>query len=191
MVDADHGVAAAGFETYCALPLVRDNVLIGVLGVAVALHRKAVAWAKMRVQGGRPLIEHDGIRAQLAEMKMLIDASRSYIHRACWLADHQEQGWDPTLGALPKAMASQAALQIATWCLEIHGGHGYMKELGVEPSPIKSGLGAIGEGWGRLKPNGRLFGYSPLSRLIERETLAAGIELNRLSAFGLGPGPGG
>jgi alkylation response protein AidB-like acyl-CoA dehydrogenase len=103
-----------------------------VLGVAGALHRKAIDWAKMRVQGGKPLIEHDGIRAQLAEMRMLIDASRSYIHRACWLADHQEQGWDKTLGALPKAMASQSAWKIATWCLEIHGGHGYMKEIGVE-----------------------------------------------------------
>ena len=103
-----------------------------VLGVAVALHGKAIDWAKLRVQGGKPLIEPDGIRAQLAEMRMLIDASRSYIHRACWLADHQEQGWDKTLGALPKAMASQAAWKIATWCLEIHGGHGYMKEFGVE-----------------------------------------------------------
>ncbi|HEY1474943.1 MAG TPA: acyl-CoA dehydrogenase family protein [Pseudolabrys sp.] len=103
-----------------------------ILGVAVALYDKAVDWAKIRVQGGKPLIEHDGIRAQLAEMRMLIDASRSYIHRACWLADHQEQGWDKTLGVLPKAMASQAAWQIATWCLEIHGGHGYMKEFGVE-----------------------------------------------------------
>jgi len=103
-----------------------------VLGVAVALHQKAIDWAKVRVQGGRPLIEHDGIRAQLAEMRMLIDASRSYIHRACWLADHQEHGWDRTLGALPKAMAAQAAWKIATWCMEIHGGHGYMKEFGVE-----------------------------------------------------------
>ena len=103
-----------------------------VLGVAGALHQKAIEWAKIRVQGGRPLIEHDGIRAQLAEMRMLIDASRSYIHRACWLADHPEHGWDRTLGALPKAMAAQAAWKIATWTMEIHGGHGYMKEFGVE-----------------------------------------------------------
>ena len=102
------------------------------LGVAVAAYEKAVQWARVRVQGGKPLIEHDGIRAELAEMRMLIDASRSYVHRACWLADHQEQGWDRTLGAPPKVMASQAAWKIATWCLEIHGGHGYMKEFGVE-----------------------------------------------------------
>ncbi len=103
-----------------------------VLGVAGALHKKAIDWAQVRVQGGKLLIEHDGIRAQLAEMRMLIDATRSYVHRAAWLADHQEHGWDKTLGALPKAMASQAAWKIATWTMEIHGGHGYMKELGVE-----------------------------------------------------------
>lgn len=103
-----------------------------IIGVACALHKKAIDWASVRVQGGKPLIEHDGIRAQLAEMRMLIDASRSYVQRACWLADNQDHGWDKTLGVLPKAMASQAAWKIATWCLEIHGGHGYMKEFGVE-----------------------------------------------------------
>ncbi|MBL6958179.1 MAG: acyl-CoA/acyl-ACP dehydrogenase [Rhodospirillales bacterium] len=102
-----------------------------ILGVAVACYNKSLEWAQMRVQGGKPLIEHDKIRAQLAEMKMLLDASRSYIHRACYLADNQHLGWDKTLGVLPKTMASQAAWKIATWCLEIHGGHGYMKETGV------------------------------------------------------------
>src|SRR5262245_50708174 len=54
-----------------------------------------------------------------------------------------------------------------------------MTKLGVEPSSIKSAFGAVGERITRLKSNGRLFGYSPLSRLIELETLAAGIESKR------------
>jgi alkylation response protein AidB-like acyl-CoA dehydrogenase len=127
------GTVGKGFNVLAVFSP-QSNAYAGasVLGVAGALHKKAIDWANVRVQGGKPLIEHDGIRAQLAEMRMLIDASRSYIHRACWLADHQEHGWDKTLGILPKAMASQAAWKIATWCLEIHGGHGYMKEVGVE-----------------------------------------------------------
>jgi alkylation response protein AidB-like acyl-CoA dehydrogenase len=127
------GTVGRGFNVLAEF-FPQSNAYAGasVLGVAVAAYRKAVQWARVRVQGGKPLIEHDGIRAQLAEMRMLIDASRSYIHRACWLADHQQYGWDKTLGALPKVMASQAAWKIATWCLEIHGGHGYMKETGVE-----------------------------------------------------------
>jgi alkylation response protein AidB-like acyl-CoA dehydrogenase len=127
------GKAGNGFNVLAEFfPQSNGYAAASIIGVAGALHKKAIDWAKLRVQGGKPLIEHDGIRAQLAEMRMLIDASRSYIHRACWLADHQEHGWDKTLGALPKAMASQAAWKIATWCLEIHGGHGYMKEFGVE-----------------------------------------------------------
>lgn len=127
------GKVGKGFDVLAEF-FPQSNAYAGasVLGVAVALHQKAIDWAKVRVQGGKPLIDHDGIRAQLAEMRMLIDASRSYIHRACWLADHQEHAWDRTLGALPKAMAAQAAWKIATWCMEIHGGHGYMKEFGVE-----------------------------------------------------------
>jgi len=127
------GEVGAGF-TALGQVMPASNAYAGamILGVADALYEKAVDWAKVRIQGGKPLIEHDGIRAQLAEMKMLIDASRSYVHRACWLSDNQEHGWDKTLAALPKVMASQATWKIATWCLEIHGGHGYMKELGVE-----------------------------------------------------------
>jgi len=135
-----------------------------ILGVAVALHHKAIEWAKLRVQGGKPLIEHDGIRAQLAEMRMLIDASRSYVHRACWLADHREQGWDKTLGALPKAMASQAAWKIATWCMEIHGGHGYMKEFGVEKLVRDAAAFLHSDGVNRtlfLKAANSMFGLLP------------------------------
>jgi len=54
-----------------------------------------------------------------------------------------------------------------------------MGSLGVEPSPVKSSLAAIGERFARLKSNGRLIGYSPLSRLIELETLAAAIATKR------------
>ena len=103
-----------------------------IIGVAVNAYERAVEWAQTRVQGGKHLIEHDGIAADLAEMRMLIDGSRSYIHRAAWLADNQEHGWDKSLGALPKVMASQAAWKIVTGTLEIHGGHGYMKEAGIE-----------------------------------------------------------
>jgi alkylation response protein AidB-like acyl-CoA dehydrogenase len=103
-----------------------------ILGVAGALYQKSVDWCSIRVQGGKPLIQHDGIRAQLAEMRMMIDVARSYIHRSCWLSDHRDQGWDSTLAVYPKVFASQIAWKIAGWALELHGGTGYMKETGLE-----------------------------------------------------------
>jgi alkylation response protein AidB-like acyl-CoA dehydrogenase len=103
-----------------------------VLGVAVAACERAVEWAKTRNQGGRLLIEHDGIAADLAECHMLLDVARSYIHRAAWSADNREKSWDPTFGSLPKVFASQAAWKIVTRCSEIHGGSGFMRDIGFE-----------------------------------------------------------
>jgi hypothetical protein len=51
-----------------------------------------------------------------------------------------------------------------------------MARLEVGKDRIKVTVGWLGEKAGRLKPNNRLFGYSPLSRLIELEGLALGVE---------------
>lgn len=50
-----------------------------------------------------------------------------------------------------------------------------MGELGVSRDPIKPVIARLGEKLGRLKPNGRVRGYSPLSRLVELEMLHLGI----------------
>jgi hypothetical protein len=50
-----------------------------------------------------------------------------------------------------------------------------MERLDVPRKPLKPALARIGERLGRLKLNGQLRGYSPLSRVLELEVLAAGI----------------
>jgi hypothetical protein len=50
-----------------------------------------------------------------------------------------------------------------------------MNRLGVTPSRIKAALGAVAEAFARLKANGRIAAYSPSSRVVELETLAAGV----------------
>jgi len=54
-----------------------------------------------------------------------------------------------------------------------------MDRLGVKKDRAKVAAGWAGEKVGRLKPNNRLFGYSPLSRVIELEGLALGVEGKR------------
>ncbi|HEY5619846.1 MAG TPA: acyl-CoA dehydrogenase family protein [Vicinamibacterales bacterium] len=103
-----------------------------VLGVAAAAYDRSLTWTRERIQGGQRLIEHDIIAAQLAEMHMLIDAARAYIHHAAWKADHRDTGWDPTLGALPKVFASEVSWKVVTKALELHGAYGYMRDLGFE-----------------------------------------------------------
>lgn len=54
-----------------------------------------------------------------------------------------------------------------------------MRRLDVSPSPVKNALGRAAELAGRLKANGRIVRYSPLSRVLELEGLAAGIATKR------------
>lgn len=48
-------------------------------------------------------------------------------------------------------------------------------ELGIPRNAVKPAVAWLGEKLGRLKPNGQLRGYSPLSRLLELEALHIGI----------------
>lgn len=50
-----------------------------------------------------------------------------------------------------------------------------MSRLDVDRNPVKPALARVAERLGRLKLNGQLRGYSPLSRVIELEGLATGI----------------
>jgi hypothetical protein len=55
-----------------------------------------------------------------------------------------------------------------------------MAAVGVAPSAVKTTLARLAERLGRLKPNGQLTGYSPLSRFEELEALSLGVEGKRL-----------
>jgi hypothetical protein len=52
-------------------------------------------------------------------------------------------------------------------------------DLGIGRSKIKPLLGRLGEIIGRAKPNGQLRGYSPLSRVVDLESLVLGISGKR------------
>ena len=55
-----------------------------------------------------------------------------------------------------------------------------MRRLGMTRSVVKPALATAAERVGRLKPNGRLRGYSPLSRFLELDFLAMGIDAKKL-----------
>ena len=62
-----------------------------------------------------------------------------------------------------------------------------MDEVGAGRDRAKIAAAWVGEKAGRLKPNGQLIGYSPLSRVVELEGLSAGIEAKRLLWAALEP----
>jgi len=102
-----------------------------VLGTARAAYEDALEYARGRVQGGRPIIEHQAVGFMLCDCWADYQASRQLLHYAAWAAG-REGLYDPKMGFLAKAFVSEAAYRIATRSLEVWGGMGYMTEAPME-----------------------------------------------------------
>jgi hypothetical protein len=98
---------------------------------------------------------------------------------AIYLRDHHAAGVAGTRLARRIARAHTATSDLRQVALEIEQDlvalEAIMRHLGVQPDPTKDALARIGELFARLKPNGRLRERSPLSDLLELETLLVGI----------------
>ncbi len=101
------------------------------LGVGRAAYEYALEYAKQRVQGGKPIVEQQAVAMMLAQMAMKIDAARTQIWRAAWLAD-RKQPEARTLGLLAKVNASETAFEACRLASEILGGAAIMHEHPVE-----------------------------------------------------------
>lgn len=77
------------------------------------------------------------------------------------------------LGAAVERVAGEIAADVETF-------ERIMERLGIERSRVKPLLAVAAERVGRLKLNGSLFSYSRLSRFVELDFLAAGIEGKRI-----------
>ena len=103
---------------------------IGAAERALAL---ATDWAKSRIQGGARLMDHQMIKAMLADSAAEIAINRAYTHQVAWEFD---QGGDrKTLhakAAMTKLAASEASGRVVDRCVQIFGGRGYMREQPVE-----------------------------------------------------------
>ena len=101
------------------------------LGVGRAAYEYALEYAKQRVQGGKPIVGHQAVAMMLAQMAMKIDAARTQIWRAAWLADKRLPE-ARTLGLLAKVNASETAFEACKLAGEILGGASIMHDHPVE-----------------------------------------------------------
>jgi acyl-CoA dehydrogenase len=100
------------------------------IGVARAAYEASLSWARQRIQGGKPIIEHQLVGAMLADMLTKITVSRMIIWRAAMEVHHEP--YDPKLPWMAKMFASEAAFEVCRMAMEIHGGYGIMDDLPIE-----------------------------------------------------------
>lgn len=139
------------------------------LGIGRAAYEAALDYARMRVQGGRPIIEHQAVGMRLADMVIGLEQARSLIWQAAWAADHMDAYQDGSLPDLPlqsiaKVAISEIVFRVTTDAAQIFGGMGVMRELQMQKY-IRDALVFVNSGQpndvARLKIAEHFTGYRP------------------------------
>ncbi|MGD0606326.1 MAG: acyl-CoA dehydrogenase [Streptosporangiaceae bacterium] len=108
----------------------RIGIAAQALGIAQAALDASVAYAKERVQFGKPIAALQAIQWMIADMATEIDAARLLVYRAASCVDNQRPY--STEGAMAKLFASETATRVAGKAIQIHGGYGYTESYPVE-----------------------------------------------------------
>ncbi|HEY5896619.1 MAG TPA: acyl-CoA dehydrogenase family protein [Burkholderiales bacterium] len=102
----------------------------GALGVAGGALELAINYAKDRKQFGKPIVQHQMIQAQIAEMVVEHQAAQMLVYRAAWLKDQGKPSQYET--SVAKLAASEAAVHAANECMKIFGSYGFSTEYPAE-----------------------------------------------------------
>jgi butyryl-CoA dehydrogenase len=108
----------------------RISIAAQAVGIAQRAFDEATAYAKERVQFGKPIAANQAIQWKLADMDVRIEAARLLYLKA---AAEQDAGrLTPEMGSRAKLLASEAATWVAREAVQVHGGNGYTMDYVVE-----------------------------------------------------------
>jgi len=114
-----------------ALPRLLDHAAIALanemVGGAQALLDSAVAYAKLRVQFGRPIGSFQAIKHKCADMLLEVELAKSAAYCAAQ-AEAEGDPETPVLASMAKAAAADAYVRAAANTIQIHGGIGFTWE---------------------------------------------------------------
>jgi acyl-CoA dehydrogenase len=129
----------------------RVTVASRCVGMMDKLIDKSAAYLKMRSQGGKKLAEYQGLQWMLADMAVQRDAARGLVARGIETLLRGERG---TLeAAVAKLYATEALGKVADAAVQIHGGMGYMREVGIETVYRDARITRIYEGTSEIQRN--------------------------------------
>ena len=130
------------------------------LGASEGAYQKAVAYARERVQGGVPIIEHADVKRMLLTMRALNEAMRALAYSEAVTMDLAHAGPEETREAsqrridlmIPviKGWLTELGMEVTSLGVQVHGGMGYVEETGaaqylrdVRITPIYEGTNGI------------------------------------------------
>jgi alkylation response protein AidB-like acyl-CoA dehydrogenase len=115
----------------------RAVTLAVALGIGRAAYEAAIDYAKLRVQGGRPIAEHQAIGTKLADTAIRLDIARTAVWRAAWAVDHPDAVADRSLPDLPlvliaRTYTAEAIYRATKDAAECFGAMGVMRDMPLQ-----------------------------------------------------------
>lgn len=127
-----------------------ERLFVGIqgLGLCELATQLATAYARERKQGKAPtgraeIIDQPDVRRMLLRMRAITDGARLMAYETAMQVDisrrhpDEEQRraaaeWVELYTPLVKAYCTDSAVDLASEAIQVHGGHGYIREAGVE-----------------------------------------------------------
>ncbi|MBI4290865.1 MAG: acyl-CoA dehydrogenase [Betaproteobacteria bacterium] len=116
-----------GREGFTGFDGAASNIELAAYAVVVARAAldATIRYASETSRGGRPLIRHQSVSAMIADMYQEIEAARTLLWRATWMADQRKS--DRTLTMSAKVITTEVAVKVCLSALEIFGEDGIVR----------------------------------------------------------------
>ena len=103
------------------------------LGIAQGAYELALDFVKTREQFDRPIAEFQGVQWSLADMSVKLEAARSLTWRAAESQGPNGSPFpDPAMAAQAKIFTAEAAIEVVSDALQLHGAAGYSRRNPLE-----------------------------------------------------------
>ena len=101
---------------------------------------ETVGYAKDRRQFGKSIGQFQSVSNRIADMRLRLEVSKLLLYRSAWL---KSMGGDAAVdAALTKLYVSEAFLASSLDAVRVHGGRGYMSEIGIERD-LRDSVGGV------------------------------------------------
>ncbi|HEX7928926.1 MAG TPA: acyl-CoA dehydrogenase family protein [bacterium] len=132
-----------------SLNLSRPSIGAHALGIARAAFEDAVAYVNERRQGGKRIIEFQGVQFLLADLAAELAQCEAWLWHVARLVDSGVRDIGVEASML-KMRAADLAMRISTEAVQLHGGYGYIKEYRVERLMRDAKITQIWEGTSQM-----------------------------------------
>lgn len=127
----------------------RIGIAAQAVGIAQGAYEQALAYAKQRIQFGKPIANLQAIQFKLADMATEIKAARMLTYDVAW---KKSLGMPFSVdAAMAKLKASETAMWVTNQTVQIFGGYGYTRDYPVERMMRDAKITEIYEGTSEIQ----------------------------------------